>query len=884
MRHYFLTLLLLGLNYLFAQSLQPTLIISKEDGLLQHTAWNIRQDALGRMWVGTQIGFQYYNGTDLQTLDYQREVTIGLLPTDSFMYCITVKGISKTNIYDFTYTERQFPIPDYYGMEYNDEGIFLRSSSGDDSLFYDYNLNLHKAKVFRNGSFVKGASKVPFAEGELVSHTEGAYYVSGLDSTLLLSGFSPRIVSYGATRAFVGAAGGLFEVKLVEEKISVLRHLADERVEELFLDKNRNLWVGTSGSGLYLVHRNTLMAEFFNFPNESEKQPTCWSMMEDGPYVLVGTSWGVESISSLGKKHPLVKLTKGIGCNTFIRDSNSIFVGTASQGIYRYDAGRLTQVYYNPKNVTDNTVVQFIKTKPGIVAFTKKSMVLLNTTGAIIWVKPYIDFGLSPYAMSARKNESGFVVSSTRDIWFFDENLNFTSSLVTDSIQVISSTLDFEGKMWCTSLNDGLLVYDGQKMSKRPFPSNHLYGIIQENESDLWINGVNKIYKVSGSQIRAYDENNGFPMEEYNQGGQMLATDGQLYYAGVGGVMRFYAHNLAYMPQLPNYNISSPSRKVLNSLVQLNYDESQLTLDIEPIVVTDRNYFEFAYKTDGRWELIGKNARVDLAPAYGDSEFQVRVRNLITGHEQIETWKVYRAFPFWMKTWFKVLLVVLVVLMALGLYSLIKFIQTKKLLKATEEENKISQDRLRISRELHDNIGARITHIISSLDVETYRAGEVNTGLEEISGFARQTMSQLRETIWAVSDKTLFFSEWQNRMEQYIDQIEKITESGIKLKAANYKDFEISSTQTINFYRIVQEALNNAVKYSSASCIQVVIAQDAGRMKIEVRDNGKGFDCEARQYGSGLMGMKNRAAEAGAEFNINSDKEGTTVSISFYCN
>ena len=142
-------------------------------------------------------------------------------------------------------------------------------------------------------------------------------------------------------------------------------------------------------------------------------------------------------------------------------------------------------------------------------------------------------------------------------------------------------------------------------------------------------------------------------------------------------------------------------------------------------------------------------------------------------------------------------------------------------------------------------------------------------------------MGQLRETIWAVGDNTIFFSELKQRIEQYTGQAQKLSSQEISFSDSSKHDFELNATETINLFRIVQESINNAIKYSQATTITVDISDNGEAIQIEIIDNGIGFDQnEAVKYGSGLKGLKTRADEINADIKIASAKgKGATISI-----
>src|SRR5690606_10290939 len=88
-----------------------------------------------------------------------------------------------------------------------------------------------------------------------------------------------------------------------------------------------------------------------------------------------------------------------------------------------------------------------------------------------------------------------------------------------------------------------------------------------------------------------------------------------------------------------------------------------------------------------------------------------------------------------------------------------------------------------------------------------------------------------------------------------------------------------SSVEGMNIYRIIQEAVNNSLKYATADEVEVNISKGKNHYQIEIADNGKGFDPDSVEMGNGLNNMKKRAREIGATLQIKSSKKGTAISL-----
>ena len=218
-------------------------------------------------------------------------------------------------------------------------------------------------------------------------------------------------------------------------------------------------------------------------------------------------------------------------------------------------------------------------------------------------------------------------------------------------------------------------------------------------------------------------------------------------------------------------------------------------------------------------------------------------------------------------------------------HQLQKESELKTALAKIETQNKLQEQRLRISRDLHDNIGAQLTFIISSLDNLKYRfkdmGDQLSGKLSSISGFTSQTIYELRDTIWAMNKENITFEDLQVRISNFIDQAKVASEKtsfSFEIGSEVNKEHILTSVQGMNAYRIIQEAVNNALKYSEATKVDVNISETNETINISIKDNGIGFDEAKVEVGNGLNNMKKRARELGANFDVNSASgEGTNV-------
>lgn len=204
-----------------------------------------------------------------------------------------------------------------------------------------------------------------------------------------------------------------------------------------------------------------------------------------------------------------------------------------------------------------------------------------------------------------------------------------------------------------------------------------------------------------------------------------------------------------------------------------------------------------------------------------------------------------------------------------------------------ENQNKLHEQRLAISRDLHDNIGAQLTFIISS--VENLKFGfptmetSIKNHLTKISDFTKTTIVELRDTIWAMNANEFTFDDLSSRIYNFIEKAQSVKENtAFKFSIDdNLKNSKFSSLEGVNLYRTIQEAVNNAIKYADANEVSVQVKPNENGITIEISDNGKGFDLDTIDLGNGIVNMQKRIEEIGGVFKIQSElNKGTQITIS----
>jgi signal transduction histidine kinase len=245
----------------------------------------------------------------------------------------------------------------------------------------------------------------------------------------------------------------------------------------------------------------------------------------------------------------------------------------------------------------------------------------------------------------------------------------------------------------------------------------------------------------------------------------------------------------------------------------------------------------------------------------------------------------------------QILLIILVALAAggagivryqyLARHQLRREMKLKSQLRKTEHEQQMADEKLRISRELHDNIGAQITFLTSSIDNLSHQStnGKVKQGLDTISKFGRNTLAELRQTVWAMKNEAegldALVSRYQELKRQCASTGRKLE---LDVKRETGVTVDLSSGRLLNLYRIAQEAVQNALKHTEDGTISLSLDASRNGLDLSIKDQGSGFNNGDQNHVGGLINMRQRCAESGGTFDLSSDTSGTRITCHFPIN
>lgn len=184
----------------------------------------------------------------------------------------------------------------------------------------------------------------------------------------------------------------------------------------------------------------------------------------------------------------------------------------------------------------------------------------------------------------------------------------------------------------------------------------------------------------------------------------------------------------------------------------------------------------------------------------------------------------------------------------------------------TAYEKGVSQERERIARDMHDNIGAQLLGALHSPEAAR----------KDI--MIRETLGDLREIINDAFSSDYAFDEML--AEVRLETAERLSASNIALDWAIHADADLVVSPPITYAlrAIIREAASNVIKHADASRVRVALRHDDGIIALIIEDDGTGFDPDCTSTGNGLANMRERVAGLRGQFSLDGDGKGSRVS------
>jgi signal transduction histidine kinase/streptogramin lyase len=468
---------------------------------------------------------------------------------------------------------------------------------------------------------------------------------------------------------------------------------------------------------------------------------------------------------------------------------------------------------------------------------------------------------------------------------------------------------------------------------KDGLPNNVIYGILEDRHGFLWLStnhGISR-FDPKTETFKNYDAHDGLQSNEFNSGAFFKSSSGMMFFGGVNGLNGFYPDSLednSYLPavvltdfQLFNRPVSiggdSPLQKPIWEAeeITLSYKQNIFSFEFAALDFTAPLKNRYAYKMEGfeeDWNYVSER-RFAAYTGLPSGSYIFRVigsNNDGIWNKQGSSINVVINPPPW-KTCWAYSLYILLILASMMWWRRQDLIKRKRKLEdhlrkqqeaaelreaklhaeAAEFKTKVLQAeqemekqkiRNRIASDLHDEIGSNLSSIklISELLQNSKKLDqESRQYFTDIHQAALASSESIRDIVWFINPGSDHLSKLISRMKETANSMLKNIEFNFQASDPE-TDPKINPEIRRNIFLIYKEILNNIIKHSGATLVEIVIEGKDGNLLLSIQDNGCGFDNTTVYPGQGLENLKTRAQQVNGKLEIDSHTgKGTRITL-----
>jgi signal transduction histidine kinase len=488
------------------------------------------------------------------------------------------------------------------------------------------------------------------------------------------------------------------------------------------------------------------------------------------------------------------------------------------------------------------------------------------------------------------------------------------------SDHLTSLCLDPEGVLWIGTAGSGLVRFHlGQwtRYTEREGLANNRIGYLAQDDAGfLWMGSSQGLTRAARKDLNefahgvrafvpchVYGRDDGLPASECTSGSQPAACqtrDGMLYFPTIRGVAAVLPKRIPSNPNPPPVAIESVlvdrEEHHTNTLhapwpssVTLVPGDQLLEVAYTSLNLAAPNRARFRYQLEGfdaGWIEAGTDriARYHQLPP-GDYLFRVTAANEDgVWNETGATLGVVVLPPFWRTAWFLTLAVVGLLGAISGTVYLISTQRLKAQVARLRQQEALEHERARISRDLHDQLGANLTQVAllgELAEVDKDLPAEVEDHARQISQTARDTTRALDEIVWAANPAN-------DTLEGLVNYICKYAQEFLALARVSYRlevppslpHVRLQPELRHNVFLAAKEAVNNIVKHARATEARVRLDLSGQQFTFEIADNGvgpSGQSTAGERGRSGLKNMRKRLEDVGGTFSFEPGPNGGSI-------
>jgi len=191
-------------------------------------------------------------------------------------------------------------------------------------------------------------------------------------------------------------------------------------------------------------------------------------------------------------------------------------------------------------------------------------------------------------------------------------------------------------------------------------------------------------------------------------------------------------------------------------------------------------------------------------------------------------------------------------------------------------------ERLRIAKDIHDDLGSGLSkiHFLSQELMYKVDNGTNQRNMASVIEISRGLIDSMRDLVWELNTEDTSLDNLVARIREYsTDYLEDLPIEIVSNYPLEVPETALGKLVYRNIFMTVKEALNNMIKHSGASHLYITVDTSGGQLRINLRDNGVGFNDRPGIEGNGLVNMKSRISSIGGSCNILSSSSGTEIKL-----
>lgn len=662
-------------------------------------------------------------------------------------------------------------------------------------------------------------------------------------------------------------------------------------------DKDNNLWLGCNKGVAYYNTSNIAFKSFYKNNSGNERLEHLRGIfVSDDNTIYASLFNGVAKIKN-GTDNFTIKSKSYSFNHVFELEDKSIFISRSDELLINKKGNEfpISEIYNEFKSIPKLRVNSHIYLNDSIVILGSE-----NNLGVIIWNTKAKKVNIINDRESFIKIESNILNTifqdSKKNIFILSDNIITVLDPSLKNARTIKLQ-NFENKQmglffdiiehndsyWIASYGNGLIEVDKNFKVKNIYTQQN--GLSDEGiyklftfQSKLFITSNNglSVFNFDTRTFKNYYKEDGLQSNSFEEAVGFM-KDSLLYLGGIKGFTIVNPNLIStnkIIPQLfiNRIEIDSYSSKIDTTNLNFNFisipsDVLQTKISFSAISYTNPQLTTFAYRILEKskdWISLNKdNFITPIGLSHGKYHLQVKAANE-DGIESAPKELILIFLPKWYQTWwFKVLVALSLIGIGFALYK----IRVAQIIKEQKIKNALASD-------LHDELGSSLT----GLKVYAYQAKKNPEYMASLEEGITQSIKQVREMIWQLNEEKLTVHDLINKLAIIYKPLLKIGNTELHINIdSSVASLELLNKEKSHLYLILKEIINNALKYSQATELNITVQKGKNRLLFTIADNGIGIQDEGKGYG--LKNIEQRAKEIKYSISRTSTNTGTIYSI-----